>query len=218
MSETLWMPIGLGIVIIVLGSFALGTNWNVRKGHQVLQWLTDGLPLIGERTTYRWLGSSVVELKIAKANAPFRNAETLVIFEPRDIVLLWWWSRLQNRRDMMIFRAQLTAAPGFEIEVFDPKGWTTFRTERDVKGKNWAKLDLPALPALLAYHSSKAETEMIQRLIALANRLGGDLIRLSVRRDVPNLEIHWRLPNQKTQSAKEMLARLQQMAGEILHG
>lgn len=214
-NEILW-PLGMTFAIIVLGSFALGTHWNVRKGDQVLRWLTAGLPLIGERTTYRWLGSSVMELKIAKANAPFRNAETLIVFEPRDIILLWWWSRWRGRRDLVIFRAQLNTAPGFELEIFDPKAWTTHRSERDLQNKNWTRYELPATPALVAYHSAKADSALIPRLVELATHLDGTLARISVHRDLPNLEIHWRLPDIKTKSAQQIFSKLQQIAGEII--
>ena len=216
MAEEFLMPVVMTIAVAVLGSFALGTQWNIRKGDQVLRWLTEGLPLIGERTTYRWLGSSVLELKIAKANAPFRNAETLVVFEPRDILLLWWWSRLRGRRDLMIFRAQLTAAPGFELEIFDPTAWTTHQSERDLKNKQWTQFDLPANPTLRAYHSAKADLTVIPRLVNLATHLDGTLARISVHRDLPNLEIHWRLPDLKTKSAHDPFVKLQQIAAEIL--
>ncbi len=216
MPEEFLLPVVMTIAVAVLGSFALGTQWNVRKGDQVLRWLTEGLPLIGERTTYRWLGSSVLELKIAKANAPFRNAETLVVFEPRDILLLWWWSRLRGRRDLMIFRAQLIAAPGFELEIFDPTAWTTHQSERDLKNKQWTQFDLPANPTLRAYHSAKADPTLIPRLVNLATHLDGTLARISVHRDLPNLEIHWRLPDLKTKSAHDPFVKLQQIAAEIL--
>ncbi len=218
MPEEFLMPVVMVIAAIVLLSFALGTNWNVRKGHQILKWLTEGLPVIGDKTTYRWLGSSVMELKIAKAKGAFRNTETLIVFEPRDILLLWWWSRLRGRRDMVIFRGQLQSAPGSEIEVFDPQGWTTHSTERDVKAKNWAQFNLPANAQLLAYHSAKAETDMINQIVDQASRLGGKLVRLSVHRDVPNLEIHWWLPDIKTKSAENVFSTLQQIGQEVMKG
>ena len=81
------------------------------EGKWRVKWFREGLPLIGEKTTMRWLGSSVVELKIPKAKDPFRNAETLVVFEPRDVLLLWAYTRARGRRDMLIFRAQLRTRP-----------------------------------------------------------------------------------------------------------
>jgi hypothetical protein len=215
MPEDALFPILLIVAIAVLGSFALGTTWNVRKGNQVMKWIRDGLPLIGERSTYRWLGSSVVELKIAKAKSPFRNSETLVVFEPRDILLFWGWARWRGRRDMLIFRAQLESAPGYEIEVFDPNAWTTHNTERDVAKKNWTKLDLAPHPALRAYYSSKADTSQISRIVNLANQLDGKLIRLSIHRDLPNLEIHWLLPDLKTARANQVFGQVKQIASTL---
>ncbi len=215
MPEDALFPILLIVAIAVLGSFALGTTWNVRKGDHVMKWIRGGLPLIGERTTYRWLGSSVVELKIAKAKPPFRNSETLVVFEPRDILLLWGLARWRGRRDMLIFRAQLQSAPGYEVEIFDPSAWTTHNTERDLTKKNWSKLDLAAHPSLRAYHSGQVDPAEITRIVNLANQLSGKLIRLSIHRDLPNLELHWLLPNLKTASANQIFSKVQQIASTL---
>lgn len=204
--------------IAVLVSFALGTTWNVRKGDQVMKWIRGGLPIIGERTTYRWMGSSVVELKIAKAKPPFRTSETLVIFEPRDILLIWGWARWRGRRDMMIFRAQLQAAPGYEVEVFDPNAWTTHNTERDVEKKNWSKVDLGSHPALRTYIFGNANRDDLAQLVDLTDQLGGKLVRLSIHRDIPNLEVHWLLPDTKTESASKVFSKLQQLASNIVNG
>jgi len=144
--ETLTLPAAIVVTIIVLGWFALGTQANVRAGDRVLKWLRDGLPLIGEKTTMHWMGSSVLQLKMAKAKAPFRSTETLFVFEPRDVFVLWLITRLQRRRDLMIFRGVLNTSPGFELEVFDPKGWTTNTTERDVQKKNWSRMDWQSTP------------------------------------------------------------------------
>src|SRR5574340_554342 len=105
------LPLAIFIVgvLLVVGWFAVGTHFNVRKGEDALRWLQDGLPLVGEKTTLHWLGSSVVELKIQQAKAPFRQAEVLVVLEPRDVAPLWGLARLRGRRDLFIFRGSLRA-------------------------------------------------------------------------------------------------------------
>ena len=75
------------VVVFVVGWFAIGTQYNVRKGHEAMRWLQEGLPLIGEKTTLRWLGSSVVELKIQQAKPPFSHATVLFVLEPRKTPL-----------------------------------------------------------------------------------------------------------------------------------
>jgi hypothetical protein len=197
---------------VFLGWFAVGTHLNVRKGNQVLSWIQTGLPLLGERTTMRWLGSSVVELKIAKARTPFRNVETLAVFEPRDVPILWAISRQQGRRDMLIFRAQMENTPAFELEVFDPKGWTTHDTERDLKKKNWTALNLGAGSPLLAYFSGSNAVNSAKPVIDLASQAGGSLVRLSLHRTIPNLEMHVRMPDLKSQSAQNLFQRIKQIA------
>ena len=114
--------IGIAAVAVVAW-FAAGTIWNVRTGRALMRWMQDGLPLLGSRTTVRWLGSSVVEMVIGEARAPF-TAVTLVIFlEPRD--LPWWpLSRARGRRDTLIIRGTLRQAPALELETLDPRSWS----------------------------------------------------------------------------------------------
>lgn len=214
-------PISLLLVLATLaflGWFALGTQWNVRKGKAVLRWLQEGLPLVGERTTMNWVGSAALKLTIVKASAPFRSIETLALFEPRDVVFLWAWARARGRRDLLIVRAQLDSAPKFEFEVFDPHGWTTHHAESEMQKKNWAHLDLPATPSLLAYHSGNLDASVTKSLIDLATRAGGKLMRLSVRRNVPNLEIHWLLPDVKAQSSRDLFSKLRKLGEDVTRG
>lgn len=215
--ETLALPLATLAVLIVVGWFALGTQANVRAGDRALKWLRDGLPLIGEKTTLHWMGSSVLQLKMAKAKEPFRNTETLFVFEPRDVLFLWLLARAQGRRDLMIFRGTLSAAPSFELEVFDPKGWTTHSTERDVQKKNWTRVDLAGYPDLRAYYSGAAGAFAAKALTTLATRAGGRLVRLSIHRNVPNVEAHWLLPNQ-TVAARDFFARLRELGEEAIRG
>ena len=214
MPDNLAFPFFLLLAFIFVGWFALGTHSNVRKGDVALKWLGQGLPLIGERTTMRWLGSSVVELKIAKAKGAFRTAETLVVFEPRDVVFLWAWARLRGRRDLLIFRGHLTAAPSCEIEIFDPQGWTTHNTERQVQKKNWTRADLPDASTLHAYYSGSDGADTIKPLMELG-LAGGKLVRLSIHRDLPNVEVHWLLPDTSTGSARAMFSSLQQIGQRV---
>jgi hypothetical protein len=214
--EALAFPATIVIAVIVLGWFAFGTQANVRAGDRILKWLRDGLPIIGEKTTMHWMGSSVLQLKIAKAKGPFRNAETLFVFEPRDVIFLWLLSRWQGRRDLMIFRGTLNTAPTFECEVFDPKGWTTHNTERDLRKKNWSPVDLTGQPGLQGYYSGAAGAFVAKSLVALATRAGGKLVRLSIHRNVPNVEVHWLLADTQTVSAHDWFANLREIGDQAM--
>ena len=125
------------VVIAIVGWFALGTHLNVRKGHRFLEWLQSGLPLVGEKTTLRWLGSSVVHLQIENAREPFRRVEVLVVLEPRDVPPLWLLSRLRGRRDLLIVRTELRSVPKMQVEILDPQAWSTRAVEKEVRQQQW---------------------------------------------------------------------------------
>ena len=196
------------VVLVVVGWFALGTHYNVRKGHQVMRWLQDGLPLVGEKTNMRWLGSSVVELKIQNAKAPFRNAEILIVLEPRDVAPIWLFSRLRGRRDLFIFRANLRARPSIQLEALDTGAWPPHAFSDRLKKNQWTALTLPA--PLVAYAPAKASGASC--LLAEATLEGCPLQFLVIREEELNFELHWRLDPLRKHSARLVFETLQRIA------
>jgi hypothetical protein len=198
------------VVIFVVGWFAAGTYYNVRKGHAVMRWLQEGLPLVGEKTTVRWLGSSVLELKIQQAKLPFRHAEVLVVLEPRDVAPLWGLGHLRGRRDLFIFRGVLRTQARVELEALDPNSWPTHGLTDRAKNY-WTPLSAP--PPLIAYAPGNlpAASDLLNR--ALLD--GCPLQRLTVRRAEPNLEVHWRLDPLRKHSARTVFETLQRIAEHL---
>src|SRR5919106_3023255 len=120
-SMPAWGYVLLLLLIAVMLIFSLGTRRNIRRGNALLVWLQDGLPLLGAKTSFRWLGSTAVVLKIERAREPFRQAEVVVVLEPRDVALLWAFARRRGRRDFVILRGWLRRAPRFELEAGDER-------------------------------------------------------------------------------------------------
>ena len=194
------------VVIFIVGWFAVGTHYNVRKGHAVMRWLQHGLPLLGEKTTLRWLGSSVLELKIQQAKPPFRQAEVLVVLEPRDVAPLWSLAHLRGRRDLFIFRGVLRTQSQVELEALDTTAWPTH--ELTDRAKNyWTSLSAP--PPLVAY--APGNLPAASELLARAQLDGCPLQRLIVRRSESNLEVQWRLDPLCKHSARTVFDTLQRL-------
>lgn len=212
MPEGLLWSVLITLTVIFLGWFAVGTQQNVRKGSAVMKWVQHGLPLVGERTTMRWLGSSVLELKIVKAKNPFRSAETLAVFEPRDVIPLWFVERMRGRRDLLIFRAQLQSAPSFEMSAFDPKGWMMSGLEQEARKKNWVPVELTGNDHLIAFASDAQSVLAAKSLIGLAARSGGKLVKFSVTRALPNLELQWHLPQPDAVLARDLFLKVRELA------
>lgn len=199
------------VVLLVVGWFAAGTQVNVRKGHAALRWLQEGLPLLGEKTTLRWLGSSVVELKINQAKTPFREAEVLFVLEPRDVPPLWALARLRGRRDLFLFRGTLRGHQGTELEVFDPRSWSAQGIDHRCKERGWSPL--PLAEPLRAYTSGQPAS--VEEILKLAELAGCPLVRLSLHRKEPELEVHWQLGHLRKHPSPAVLETLRRIAGGL---
>jgi hypothetical protein len=104
-----------------------------------------GLPLIGQRTTFRWLGSSVAEMGIARAKRPFQRMDILLVFKPRDVFWMTLLAALQKRNDIIIFRSTLNSLPALDLELADPKTWTGRTALQQVARRGWEGVDFHGL-------------------------------------------------------------------------
>jgi hypothetical protein len=205
------------VVVLFLGWFALGTQLNVRRGNKVLRWLQDGLTLLGEKTTLRWLGSSAVELKVQDATGPLRWVQIFVVLEPRDIPFLWWFFRARGRRDLLILRGQLHTMPPFEFEAWDSRAWSTRGLEQEAKAKGWAAMEPTPESTLTGYAhgSATAARDLLHDYTSRSALSGLPWVRLAVRQGVPNLEVQWRLAGFETSSSRRVLERWRSIAERL---
>jgi hypothetical protein len=185
--------VGVAAVAIVAW-FAAGTIWNVRKGRETMRWMqgggsNDGLRVLGDRTTVRWLGSTAVELVIDQGKAEFSRAAVVIFLEPRD--LPWWpLSRLRGRRDTLIVRGVLRKTPSLELEALDPASWSG-RDALPRIPREWQVRD----GSPMIHYGSAAALVQADALLAIAQHAGMKVGRLSLRRGEPNFQIHVRLPD-----------------------
>jgi len=200
--------------VAVVAWFAAGTIWNVRTGREVLRWMQGGLPLLGARTTVRWLGSTAVELTIRDGKAPFASVTLVVFLEPRDMPWMWALARSRGRRDTLIIRAVLRRAPTAELEALDPSSWSG-RDALPRVPSEWPVREAKAGAGIVVHHASAGAGERADALLTLAEPAGLAVKRLSVRRTEPNFQLHVRLPDRR-QAAHGFFEAVRAIAGRAL--
>lgn len=183
----------IAAVTLVMGWFAVGSIRNVRKGSAALRWFREGLPLLGEKTTLRWLGTSSVELVLARAKPPFESVTLVVFLEPRDVPWIWALSRWRGRRDTLIVRGKTRRPPPHDIEALDFGSWSGRDARRRVASEPWA-LESPAADGLTIFTRVEGDRLLADALLELARGAGMAVRRLSVRRQEPHLQLHVDLP------------------------
>ncbi len=180
--------------LLVVGWFAVGTLWNVRKGSAVMRWMHDGLPLLGDRTTVRWLGSTSVELAIANARPPFERVMVVIFLEPRDVPWMWALGHRRGRRDTLIVRGTLRSAPRNDLEILDASSWSGREALRRLVGEEWPAGEPGSESGMAVYAKTPAALAAGGELIDLSRRSGFAMRRLSVRRGERGFSIHLVLP------------------------
>src|SRR6266540_3497615 len=166
-----------------MGWFAIGVIYNLRRGDALLKWIQNGLPNIGQRTTFRWLGTSVAELVIAHAKKPFRRLETLLVLKPRDIFWMTILASLQGRNDIVIFRAHLTTAPVTDLELVDPNTWSGRTALKEISQRKWESKTYKDMQLLAPNGLLDMATTTLDRLAIPMEKLSPRYARLSLRRD-----------------------------------
>ena len=202
-------------VIVLMGWFAVGVIYNLRRGDALLKWMQNGLPDIGQKTTFRWLGTSVAELVIAHAKKPFRRLETLLVFRPRDVFWMTILAYFQGRNDIVIFRGQLTTAPMTDLELVDPKTWSGRGVLKQFANRQWESRAYQGLQLMAPAGLLDLATKTLDRLAIPMQNLSSHYARFSLRRDTPNLEVHVPFPAYKTLEARQYFGALRELAHAI---
>jgi hypothetical protein len=203
------------LVTVVMGWFGIGILYNLRRGNAILKWMQGGLTLLGEKTTLRWLGSSAVELVIAKAKPPFRRAELVLVLQPRDVPWLWLGSFLRGRRDTLILRGQVASAPRLEFDLLSPDSWTGRPALAQANAAGWENQELEELRFLAPPASQPVSAPVAARLLEAARQNKLEIWRLSVRRESPQVELHLPLPDPRKAEAREYFSALRTLVQQI---
>ncbi len=202
-------------VVIIMGWFAFGVIYNLRRGDALLKWMQEGLPDIGQKTTFRWLGTSVAEMVIAHAKKPFRRLETLLVLKPRDVFWMTIAAYFQGREDIVIFRAQLSTAPLVDLELVDSKTWSGRNALNQVSERRWESKAYQGLQLMAPIGLLDLATTTLDRLALPMQKLSSRYARFSLRRDTPNLELHVPFPAYRTLDAKQYFEALRELARSV---
>jgi hypothetical protein len=202
-------------VAVFMGWFALGMIYNLRRGDALIKWLQGGLPLIGQRTTFRWLGTSVAEMGIAKAKPPFLRLDTLLVLKPRDVFWMTLIALFQGRDDVLIFRAHLSTPPLLDLELADPKTWSGRTALSQVAARGWEATDYQGLRLMAPKGLLNLAATTLDRLSAPMQSLSPRYIRFSLRKTAPNFEVHLPFPNPRAADAKAYFQSLSELGRAV---
>lgn len=186
--DVIAIGVAAAAALALIAWFFIGAQWNVKRAHEALSWLRDGLPLLGERTTLRWMGTTGVHLEMSEAKTPFKSVGITLLMEPRDVAPLWALTYLRGRRDAMQLRGRLRRHARVELDIFLPKTRSAQPTRKQGLPQEWPQTAL-ADGLIVASEGARA-TAAVQALLPILERLSPFVRRLTIRRAAPHVELH----------------------------
>ena len=202
-------------VAIFMGWFAFGMIYNLRRGDAILKWMQDGLPLIGQRTSFRWLGTSVAEMSIARAKRPFQRLDTLLVLRPRDVFWMTLIALWQGRNDTLIFRGYLSTPALLDLELADPRDWSGRNALRQAAQRGWDTTEYHGLKLMAPKGLITLAQTTLGQLERPMRELSERYMRLSLRKTAPNIVIHIPFPNPRQQDAKKYFQALSDLGRAV---
>lgn len=214
MFESPLVTVILFALLALLCWYLIGMQFNIRRGRGALRWLEQGLPIVGEKAALNWSGVSHVEIQVPKAKEPFRSADVVIDLVPRETPFWWLWKKNMRAQDIIIVRAQLRAAPSFDLVSHSPRVRADEQLKRSGTGQ-WTAVQGGLANAMVADIRGSISPYAVNRLIMQTTLEGMTLTRLIVHRSAPNLEVHYLLPQFEQVSAQRVFIGIHQLGEEI---
>jgi hypothetical protein len=202
-----WIVIGLSVFLIAW--YIIVANHNRKRGILIYRWLRDGLEKIGRISDMQWIGSSGSGGKIVlnSAEFPFERVEAIFLLESREILPLWLFNLLRNKRDELILKASLRKTPSQEIEV-SLTGDRQFSKLLILDNKPPFNL-IPAPEGFQIASRGKQHPESLQVLREYLIKEGEATKSLSLQKKAPHLVLRISLSGLKNTPAENYFSSLQ---------
>lgn len=206
-----WVVIGVCAALIV--GYAGGYYYNRRLAEQVLDWLKRGLGQWGQVAPGERLGGLATggRLSVNAASGPFQHIEAFFLLEPRENLIFWLFDRLRGRRDELILKITLRAAPGKEslIEV----GRHRDRDFQQAVEKEKSPITESANHGLEIVHWGK-KSQLGERTRLFLESYGRVVTRLSIQRQSPHEFLRARLTSLLNRPAEDFFSALRDLISE----
>jgi hypothetical protein len=203
-----WIAISLSAL---LGAwYFVGAIINRRRGVATYHWLRAGLEQVGKISEAKWIGSSGsgARLVVEKANKPFRRIEIVFLLESREIMPIWLFNRIRNKKDELIMQATLKQVPDQEVE-------SALSGDRKLKGllsDPGNKLNpfnvVSAPEGFDIIRRGGQDEERLGSLREFLKKYDDSVFQVSLRRQVPHLILRVYLPSLRNMPAEDFLADL----------
>ena len=190
MVSTWEMAVVIGLTVLFIALYALGSVWNKRIQRSFWRALSKELKRYSRRVSYKSFGSSGFKVAFRSSSAPFSKVEIDLVLLAREMPLYLLAAYATGRGDRVIVKANVPARPDFHLEAFG-KG-SSLRREVELKPGKFKHVEAGGLSKFMEVRSTspRRATEFLskgvfERLMAVRRCLE----RFSISKQEPHVLI-----------------------------
>jgi hypothetical protein len=191
-SDSLGLPIALGLGVILVAWYWAGNELMRRRAHRLALWSKRVIDPLGGTQTIRWLGGQAFRLEVEGAQAPFRSLSLTGLVESWDVPMVWAWNRLHGRRDMVLLQASLNQQPMWGLEVFRAGTLLASDARLFARQEGWPE---SPLGDVIVAAPGDAPRQLASELLGLIDVERSRLVRLAVRRQGHHVTLALNVPD-----------------------
>jgi len=192
------MTIILGLTVILIALFAVGSIWNRRIQRSFWRRLREELKRYSRKISFKSLGSSGFKVAFRPSSGPLSKVEVSLVLLAREMPLYLLTAYAVGRRDLVVVKANLLKKPDFRLEVFG-RG-AKLEKEVALKEEVFRPVRIGGLSRYMNIRSDRPDRaldvlsgDVLELLMALRGRLE----RFSVSRREPHILIACRRDESK---------------------
>ncbi len=183
-----WIIIGLCIILVAW--FALGSYLNEQKMQQASRWARAGLKKFGTLGSLRRMDPSSIGMRLITEGKkpPFPQLEVLVNLVRRENLPLFLYQTISRKRDLLIIKANLDSYPKNEVHII-LKADASLLNRLNAADSRPLMLRFEDGEHRLYYRGDLDETTETA-LKSFLSQYSGCIQRLSLQAKAPHLTLH----------------------------
>ncbi len=191
------VALAIGLSLLMVAGYVWGSAVNRRVRWSIARWAREGLRGLPEGATIRAFGTSGFLVRQPRPRPGITDLQLTVLLEPREVLPLWLWHRIQGRRDFAVLRITLATPAAADVEIAaraSAFGRAAMGALTEADG--WRVVHRGEAFTIGARRTKDAAA-LGQELLRILGAAIPRLAQISVRRGNPTVQVGFPLPSPK---------------------
>lgn len=186
-----YVPILVAVLIFAAIWYFLGTTLARQRLTRWAYLVAGLLTPLGDEESFRWVGASGAEFRLANLRRPFTSLVAVIWVVPPWYAPVRLLALARGQQTILGIAADLTVPPLAEFVLADPSANVGQRALARAVARGWPRQDVQfgGRSLVLATPHARAAERVLRAIERGRNPAESDLLRLAVQRESPQLSI-----------------------------